>query len=144
MRKSGDGLYYILKQLMLMKKANIPVKPEWEKGTLTVANSFVKLWKKWGQYGNFIDSKTGDIVVGGSTSGAILPAALVLACEYYGDATFLEIAQASAEYFYNNFVKKASPAVDRAMPCKILTVNHPMLYSNRLCCFTKKHWIKNG
>ncbi|NJK94306.1 MAG: hypothetical protein HC905_04600 [Bacteroidales bacterium] len=143
-RKSGDGLYYILKQLMLMKKANIPVKPEWENGTLRVANSFVSLWKKWGQYGNFIDSKTGDIVVGGSTSGAIVPAALVLACEYFGDTTFLEIAQSSAEYYYTNFVKKGITCGGPGDAMQNPDSESSYAYSNRLCCFTKKHWIKNG
>ena len=105
-RKSGDGLYYILKQFMLMKKENIQIKPEWEKGTKTVATAFVKLWDKWGQFGNFIDSQTGDVVVGGSTSGAIIPAALVLAAEYFKDIEYQRVAQASAEYYYDNFIQK--------------------------------------
>ena len=105
-RKSGDGLYYIIKQLMLMKEKGIPVKPEWEKGTSTVADSFVKLWNNWGQFGNFIDSQTGDVIVGGSTSGAIVPASLVLAANYFHNQDYLKVAQASAEFYYINFVKK--------------------------------------
>lgn len=105
-RKSGDGLYYIIKQLMLMKKANMSVKNEWEMGTQTVAESFVNLWKKWGQFGNFVDSQTGEIIVGGSTSGAIVPAALVLAGQYFENTSYIEIAQSSAEYYYNNYIKK--------------------------------------
>ena len=105
-RKSGDGLYYILKQLMLMKKENIQIKPEWEKGTKTVANAFVKLWNKWGQFGNFLDSQTGDVVVGGSTSGAIIPAALVLAAEYFKNPEYQRVAQAASEYYYANFIQK--------------------------------------
>ena len=105
-RKSGDALYYIIKQLMLMKKQNISVKPEWEKGTKTVADAFVKLWDKWGQFGNFVDSRSGDVVVGGSTSGAIVPAALVLAARYYRNNEYQRVALASAEGYYKNFVKK--------------------------------------
>jgi hypothetical protein len=105
-RKSGDALYYIIKQFMLMKEKGMPVKPEWENGTRTVANAFVKLWDKWGQFGNFVDSQTGDVVVGGSTSGAIVPAALVLAANYFQDQDYNRVAQASAEHYYNNFVKK--------------------------------------
>ncbi len=105
-RKSGDGLYYIIKQLMLMKKANMPVKNEWEMGTQTVAESFVNLWKKWGQFGNFVDSQTGEIVVGGSTSGAIVPAALVLAGKYFENTKYIEIAKSSADYYYYNYIKK--------------------------------------
>ena len=89
-----------------MKKEKIQIKPEWEMGTKTVANAFVKLWDKWGQFGNFIDSQNGDVVVGGSTSGAIVPAALVLAAKYFKNPEYQRVAEASAEYYYNNFIKK--------------------------------------
>jgi len=105
-RKSGDGLYYIIKQLMLMEKEGIEVKPEWKKGTQTVADAFVRLWDKWGQFGQFVDSQTGDVVVGGSTSGAIVPAALVLAANYFSNPEYQRVAEASAEQYYQNFVTK--------------------------------------
>ena len=105
-RKSGDGLYYVIKQLMLMEKQNIAVKPEWKAGTQTVANAFVKLWNKWHQFGNFVDSQTGDVVVGGSTSGAIVPAALILATRYFNNQDYQRVAEASAEQYYQNFIKK--------------------------------------
>ena len=105
-RKSGDGIYYIIKQMMLMEKENITVKPEWKAGTQTVANAFVKLWDKWHQFGNYVDSQTGNVVVGGSTSGAIVPAALVLAAKYFNNPDYQRVAEESAEYYYQNFVKK--------------------------------------
>ena len=105
-RKSGDGLYYIIKQLMLMEKEGIEVKQEWKKGTQTVADAFVRLWDKWGQFGQFVDSETGDVAVGGSTSGAIVPAALVLAAHYFNHPEYQRVAEASAEYYYQNFVTK--------------------------------------
>jgi len=105
-RKGGDGLYYVIKQLMLMEKQNMDVKPEWKAGTQTVANTFVKLWNKWHQFGNFVDSQTGDVVVGGSTSGAIVPAALVLAAKYFNNPEYLRVAEASAEDYYYNFIQK--------------------------------------
>jgi len=105
-RKSGDALYYITKQLMLMEKENIEVKPGWKTGTQKVADSFVKLWNKWHQFGNFVDSQTGDVVVGGSTSGAIVPAALVLAARYFNHPEYQRVAEASAEQYYQNFIKK--------------------------------------
>jgi len=105
-RKSGDGLYYIVKQLMLMKQKGMAVKPEWEKGTQTVADAFVKLWDRWGQFGQFVDSQTGDVVVGGSTSGAIVPAALTLAARYFNNRDYMRVAEAAGDYYYQNFIKK--------------------------------------
>lgn len=105
-RKSGDGLYYVLKQFSLMKIENIQIRTEWEQGTRKVADSFIRLWDKWGQFGQFVDSQTGAVAVGGSTSGAIVPAALVLAANYFNNPDYRRVAMASAEYYYNNFVKK--------------------------------------
>jgi len=105
-RKSGDALYYIIKQLELMKSRNIRINAEWEQGTLGVANAFVRLWDKWGQFGNFVDSYTGDVVVGGSTSGAIMPAALVLAADYFKNPQLLKIAELSAQKMYDDYVSK--------------------------------------
>lgn len=105
-RKSGDALYYIIKQLELMKFRKIPVNPQWEQGTMGVANAFMRLWDKWGQFGNFVDSSTGDVVVGGSTSGAIVPAALVLASGYFKNPQFLKIAELSAQKMYDEYVSK--------------------------------------
>lgn len=105
-RKSGDALYYIIKQLELMKLQKIAINTQWEQGTLAVANSFVRLWDKWGQFGHFVDSQTGDVVVGGSTSGAIVPAALVLAADYFKNPQYLEVAKQSAQKMYIDYISK--------------------------------------
>jgi len=104
-RKSGDGLYYALKQMMLMEKMNIPVNQKWKDGVITVSDAFVKLWNIRGQLGNFVDSQTGDVVVGGSTSGAIVPAALLLASKYFNNETYRNTAIEIADYYYADFVK---------------------------------------
>jgi hypothetical protein len=105
-RKSADAVYFIIKQLLLMEKIGIEVKPSWRDGTRRVCDSFVKLWQNHRQFGQFVDSLTGEIRVGGSTSAAIAPAALVLAADYHGDAVYLEVAEQSAEHFYQEYTRK--------------------------------------
>lgn len=105
-RKSGDGLYFVLKQLMLMDSLGIDNKPLWDNMTEKVALNFVELWDKEGQLGNFIFNRTGEIAVGGSSSGAIVPAALALAGHYYEKPLYLEKASQIGEYFYRNFTRK--------------------------------------
>lgn len=105
-RKSGDAVWYIVKQLMLMEKLNIPVKASWKDGNQRVCDAFVKLWNNNHQLGQFVDSQTGEIIVGGSSSGAIVPAALALASQYYHRPEYLETAKKIAEYFNENFTKK--------------------------------------
>jgi len=104
-RKSGDGLYYIVKQLMLMDKLGIEIKPAWRKGTQGAADALMKIWKENGQLGHFVDNPTGKIEVGGSTSGGIVPAALALSAEYFNQPEYIEAAKEIAQFYYDNYVK---------------------------------------
>jgi len=85
---------------------NIPVSPGWEQGTQTVANAFVKTWKKYGQLGQYVNNITGELIIGGSTSGAITPAALILAARYYKNPEYKTVAGQIADYYYQNYVTK--------------------------------------
>lgn len=105
-RKSADAVFFIIKQFMLMEKIGIEVKSQWRAGLRRVCYSLVMLWKRNQQFGQFVDSLTGEIQVGGSTSAAIAPAALVLAADYFNDAGFLEVAEQSAAYFYQTYTCK--------------------------------------
>lgn len=104
-RKSADAVFFIIKQFLLMEKLGIAVKPPWRDGTRRVCDSFVALWKANGQFGQFVDSLTGEIRVGGSTSAAHAPAALVLAADYFADASYRDVAEQVAEHFYQNFTR---------------------------------------
>lgn len=105
-RKSGDAVWYITKQFMLMEKQHIPVKNAWKDGNKKVCDAFVTLWNKYKQTGQFVDAYTGEIIVGGSSSGAIVPAALTLAAAYYQEPVYLETAKQLGQYFYENFTQK--------------------------------------
>jgi hypothetical protein len=107
-RKNSDALYFLIKQFMLLKKqdpqAEIPAR--YLAGTQRLADAFVRLWDRYGQFGQFIDTQTGAIIVGGSVSAGIAPAGLALAGQFFGNPDYLRVAQASAENFYTQFVQK--------------------------------------
>lgn len=102
-RKSADAVFFIIKQFLLMEKQGIEVKPAWHDGTCRVCDALVNLWRKNHQFGQFVDSLTGEIRVGGSTSAAIAPAALVLAADYFQQPAYLEVASEAAELFYQKY-----------------------------------------
>lgn len=105
-RKSGDGLFYVLKELATFKALNMPIKPSWDTGARTVANAFVKTWQQYGQLGQYVNNSTGELVIGGSASGAIVPATLALAAQYFNNKQYLEVAQQIADNFNQNYVSK--------------------------------------
>jgi hypothetical protein len=104
-RKSGDGVFYILKQFRMMEKLGIAIAPRWLEGTRRVCDALARLWERNGQFGQFVDSQSGEIVVGGSTSGAIIPAALSHAAAFFAYGGYLEIAATAAEDFYHEFTR---------------------------------------
>lgn len=107
-RKSSDALYYIIKQFMLIRKMeptrSIPEK--WMDGTRKCADAFVNLWTRYGQFGQFVDTETGEIIIGGSASAGIAPAGLALAYQFFGEQKYLVAAEEAAIYYYDHFVKK--------------------------------------
>lgn len=98
-RKSADILYYLFKHLRLMREREAKIPGILETGGKKMADAFVKLWKTYGQYGQFVDLFTGELLVGGSESGGIVPGGLAEAFQYYGDRVYLETALESAEYY---------------------------------------------
>ena len=99
-RKSADVLYFLFKHFNLMKQKEYDIPQKFINGAKKLADAFVALWDKYGQFGQFIDLLMGDIIAGGSTNGAIAPAGLVKAYDFYKNSRYLEVAKESAELFY--------------------------------------------
>ena len=104
-RKSGDWLYFAIRQFDLLQKQKRPVPAEWTAAIRRLADAFVRLWKQSGQFGQFVDIETGGLLIGGSASGAIVPGALVLASQYFDEPEYLQVAVAAARKYEQEFVR---------------------------------------
>ncbi|MEX6689529.1 hypothetical protein QTN47_18620 [Danxiaibacter flavus] len=107
-RKNSDALLWLLKHLMLLKEQGYAslIKKEWEQSARSLAQAFVNTWKKYGEFGQYIVPENGEIAVFNSTAGAIAPAGLAIASAYFHEPEFLQIAAASATYYYERDVVK--------------------------------------
>lgn len=105
-RSQGDFLYLSQLQMTLLSARGEQVKDSWRAGTRRLADAFVRLWDKYGQFGQFVNVETGDLCIGNSCAGAILPAGLALASQTYHNPRYMEVAKESARWFYQNYVKK--------------------------------------
>lgn len=105
-RSQGDWLYMSQLQINLLKSRGEQIKPHWLEGTRKQADAFVRLWDKYGQFGQFVDVETGDICIGNSTAGAIVPAGLAVASELYNNPRYLEVACEAGRKFYRDYVVK--------------------------------------
>lgn len=104
-RQNADVLYWMVKQLMLLKtrKQESVIAPEWESNIKRLADAFVGTWKKHHTWGNFINVTTGEVVVYNTTSGAMAVAGLALASEYFSNPDYLSVAKEAAADYYANF-----------------------------------------
>lgn len=104
-RKSADAIYYLVKQFYMLSDNGFMVPSEWISKLKTTADIFLKNWERYSQTGQFLDTRTSEIVVGGSTGGAILPAGLVLLYRYTQEKKYLELAAKIADHYYQNYLK---------------------------------------
>ena len=106
LRKSADALAFLFKHFDLLKKKGIPIPDEFAEGARRTADGFVRLWKKYGQFGQFVDVHTGEIRVGGSAGPASACAGLAKASAYFGEPEYLRVAEEAAQSYYDGFLSK--------------------------------------
>ncbi len=106
-RRSADALTFALKQLMVLAREDAAFRPEarWLTGVSRCADAFVRLWDREKQLGQYVDVETGELVVGGSTSAGLAPAALALAAAYLKRDDCLAAAHAAAEQLFERHVR---------------------------------------
>lgn len=104
-RKNGDMLYFLLKQAMELREQKEMV-TGLEDSIRLQADAFVRFFRKNGQLGQFVDTDGEELLQGGTACGAIAPAGLALAWEYFGENAYLETAEALAEIYDKEYLQR--------------------------------------
>ncbi len=98
-RKNGDALYFLLKHFAVIKP-----KDTWVSTAKDCADAFVRLYERYEDFGQFVNTQTGEMIFGGTTSGASVIGALAMAWRYFTDDKYLAVAKQAGEKYYRNFV----------------------------------------
>lgn len=98
-RKSADVLYFAFKHFDVMQEKRDVIPSAWLAGIQNLADAFVRLWERYGQIGQFVSHTTGELIVGGSTAGALVPAGLLRAAEWFECPQYAEIAKKIARQY---------------------------------------------
>ncbi len=105
LRYMGDSLHFNLKSLMLLERRgqgdSIP--DRWKKAIRGVADAFVRIWKKYGEFGHYADQE-GNLIVAGTASASLAPGGLALASVYFNHPEYLEVAKASGRHYRDRFL----------------------------------------
>lgn len=112
LRYTGDSLYFLAKSLLVLEldRSRDPASVNDE--TIQTARYIVRsladglhrLWLRYGQFGYFVDNRTGRLAIGGSCAAALAPGGLALAARALGECKYLPIAEASADAYYREYV----------------------------------------
>lgn len=107
-RRSMDVLYFGLQSFDLLKKYGYAdsIKPSWDMALKRCADGLVNVWKKYGQFGQFIDVDNLKMDINGSTAGCAAGAGLALASKYFHHLEYLKVAEEATDmYFKRDFMK---------------------------------------
>ena len=105
-RRHGDALFYALKACEVVLAQSDESRNEWLVACRGMADSLCRTWEKWGQWGQFLDQNTGDVLLGNSASGGMIPAALAMANRVFGERRYRDVAIAGGEFLYDNFTAR--------------------------------------
>lgn len=64
------------------------------------------MWKRHGEFGQFIDIEKEEIIIHGSSSAALAVGALALAYKLLNKPEYIAVAKESADYYYTHFQEK--------------------------------------
>ena len=106
MRKHADLVYFMFRQIEALRLMGREVPEDIMTSAVMGARVLRDMWERYGQIGQFVEGETGEILVGGSTSGAIAPAALCAAARVTCDTAYLDTARAIGAYYDREALKK--------------------------------------
>ncbi len=105
-RRNGEMLFFGIQTLDLLKIKGSYIDPKWKEMFQKQADGIVKIWKDYGQFGQFIDVETGKMDIHGSTAGAVCISGLALASVYFNNPEYLKIAELAGKYYYDRDLSK--------------------------------------
>jgi hypothetical protein len=117
-RRLSDGLYFGLKQILMLKARGENVPAAWKTSARNLADALVGIFRKQGQIGQYLDIRTAEIGIGGSTAGGVLPAALVLAAKAFGEHSYRTAAEDLGRQLVHDCVETG---LTTGGPCDMLT-----------------------
>ena len=100
-RRVGDALYFLLRQLTWLRENGHgeKIQPLWEFSLRHNVETVCRIWRAHGDLGQYLDLDSGEVAVAGTTSGALIPAGLLLAADYFKEPAYAEAASEIADFY---------------------------------------------
>lgn len=101
LRLVADILFFTLKHFDLYIEKNLEIPKLYVNGAKKLADAICKLFETYGQLGHYVNTRTGQLEIGNTTSGALAPAGLIKAYQFFNDEKYLDYAKRIAEHYVN-------------------------------------------
>ncbi len=101
-RRSAEALFRLTE--FIEDGGDVP--DAWRASAVKCAEALVKLWKTCGQLGQAVDPAAGQILIGGSASAAIAPAALARAGRALGRKDFIKAATDLVQHYQRTYLDR--------------------------------------
>ncbi|MBP5182639.1 MAG: hypothetical protein J6331_06395 [Lentisphaeria bacterium] len=105
-RQQHEILFFSLRLFLLFHREGVEFPEQWKKSIRKLAETICSLWEKEHQFGYLLDLASSSVTVGRSFAGALGPAALAFASEYFREPRFLRTAEEAAESFCRELHEK--------------------------------------
>jgi hypothetical protein len=102
-RKNAEGTFFLLQLFGILRERGVTIPEDWNNRALGIVDAQLDTFRRYGQFGMYVNQQTGELVVGGTSSAGIFPATLVHAFRATGDKRYLEAAVQAGDYFYSAF-----------------------------------------
>lgn len=107
LRKSADLLFYLAQQTTWFEaNGRTHLGTDLRRTIRGCAEALARLWNAENQLGQFVDERSGDLIVGGSESAAIASAALVRAASLLDEDRWLAIAVEIGESYWMAYLRQ--------------------------------------
>jgi len=93
-RRAADALYFLSRQCLLLQERGqaARISEKWRQGLQRNFEALLGIWTRHRHFGQYLHLHTGEVMIAGSTSAALMPAALIVAGEFLKDPRGLKYA----------------------------------------------------
>ena len=104
-RKQADMIYFLILAYNDIE-AEEERKAKWLAGIRKAVDAMMRIYNKYGRFGQFIDTDTDEILIGDTASAGLMPGALISAYNLFGNEEYKKAALETGKYYYENYTKK--------------------------------------
>lgn len=107
-RRTAMTIYFSLQcfDLLRMQGREEMIKPEWEASMRKACDALCTLYDRYGEFGQMVCARTGEMYTPNSTAGALAMGALAYASKYFDEPGYLSLAEKAGDHYYERDLAK--------------------------------------